>query len=95
MAVLGKAEHTVNNRTRWIIDYSDWLDRGQHIVTAPVTSSSTTATVDGVALLDDKRHVVFFTNGGVLNETFTVTVVMTDTLTQIKKDTIDFVVVAP
>jgi hypothetical protein len=39
--------------------------------------------------------VVFFVNGGLLNETFTATVTMTDSKTGVKIDHLEFFVVAP
>ena len=95
MGLLAKKNHTVGNRTRWIVDYTEWLKSGIYLLTVTVTSDSATATVDGVAMFDDKKHVVFFTNGGVLDEVFTVSLSVTDTLTEIKNDTIEFTVVAP
>lgn len=90
---LAKRSHTEGDRRRFVIDYSEWLDRGNTVESAVVTSDSTTATVDDVTTTADK--VIFFVNGGSLNETFTVSVAMTDTRTEIKNDTIDFTVVAP
>ena len=95
MGLLAKKNHTVGNRTRWVVDYTEWLKPGAYILTMTVTSSSADAPVSGVALLHDDKHIVFFTNGGVLDEVFTVSLSVTDTLTEIKNDTIEFTVVAP
>jgi hypothetical protein len=91
--VLARKPHTVDNRRRWVVDYCPWLAPGVTVVTGTVTSSSTTATIDGVAVVENT--IVFFTNGGELNETFTASVAMTDSRGQIKNDTVDFFVVAP
>lgn len=91
MSVLGKRPHTVGNRKRFVVNYSRWLPEGVTIASQSETSSSLTATVDGVTAKD--HHLTFFTNGGTLNETFTVSVQITDTLGQIKNDTVEFTVV--
>ena len=93
MSVLAKKPHTVGNRKRWTITYARWLPEGVTIASETVTSSSNTATVDGVTSKD--HHLTFFTNGGVLNETFTVSVQIVDTIGQIKNDTVEFTVVSP
>lgn len=90
---LAKASHTVGNRIRFIIDYSDWLDDGVTVSAGAVTSSSTTATINGTLAIDNK--VLFYVNGGVLAETFTVSIQMTDSKGEIKNDTMAFTVVAP
>ncbi len=88
-------KHTVGDRRRWVVDYTDWLVQGDYLATAGVVSSSGTATVDTVSVDPDARHVIFFLNGGVLNEAFTVTVTITDTLSQVKENIFDFIVIAP
>jgi hypothetical protein len=89
---LATRSHTVGNRRRYVVDYCQWLASGVTVTTGTVTSPSATATVDGVTVVENT--IVFFLNGGVLNETFTVAVQMTDSRGQIKNDTIDFFVVA-
>jgi hypothetical protein len=91
--MLAKRPHTVGNRRRYKIDYSEWLDEGVTVVSATVVSSSSTATIDTVSVAGS--FVIFFVNGGVLNETFTASVAMVDSKTGIKHDTMDFFVVAP
>lgn len=94
MGLLASKKHTAGNRRRFVVDYRDWLCDGVWIVTATVTSSSLTATIDTVSVVEGKQ-IVFFVNGGVLNESFTVTLVATDSKTEVKNDTITFTVVAP
>jgi hypothetical protein len=91
--MLAKRPHTVGNRRRYRIDYSDWLDEGVTVLSATVISSSSTATIDTVSVAGN--FVIFFVNGGLLNETLTATVIMTDSKTGVKHDTMDFFVVAP
>lgn len=90
---LGKASHTVGNRIKYTIDYREWLDDGVTVSAGVVTSSSTTATINGTAAVDNR--IIFFVNGGVLAETFTVSIQMTDSKGEIKNDTMAFTVVAP
>lgn len=89
---LANIPFTVGNRKRYTLKYHRWLPEGVTLTVATVTSSSATATIDGVTHTADK--VFFFVNNGVLNETFTATVQVTDTRGQIKNDTINFTVVA-
>jgi len=62
-------------------------------VDASVASSSVTCTISESVILG--QVVVFFLIGGVTGETLTVSIVMTDSLGNIKRDTIMFTVVAP
>ena len=91
--MLAKRPHTVGNRRRYQIDYLEWLEEGVTVDTATVISSSQTAPIDDVLVAGSK--VIFFVNGGVLNETFTASIQMIDSKTGIKNDTMDFFVVAP
>ena len=90
--LLAKRPHTVGNRRRYRINYSEWLDEGVTVDTATVVSSSATATIDTVSVAGNS--VVFFVNGGVLNEEFTASISMVDSKTGIKNDTMDFFVIA-
>jgi len=91
--ILGSKQHTVGDIKRWVIDYCRWLDNTATLKTAVVTSSSATCTVTSASILG--TTVIFFLNGGVLNETLTVSVVITDSLGNTKHDTIAFTVLAP
>jgi hypothetical protein len=90
--LLGSNRHTVGDTRRWRLDYSRWLDNAVAIVDAEVTSSSPTCTVDTSSI--SGNEIVFFLSGGALGETLTVTVVMTDSVNNVKHDTIAFTVVA-
>jgi hypothetical protein len=94
MALLASRNQTVSARTRWVVDYSDWLCNTT-LATWALVSSSTTAAVDAGAFNPEQTQVIFFVIGGVLNETFTVTLTVSDSLGQIRIDTINFTVVAP
>jgi len=91
--LLASHTHTVGDRKRWRVEYRKWLANSATLVSAVVTSSSITCTVSDKSILG--TEVVFFLNGGVLNEVLTVSVQVTDSLGMVKNDTISFTVVAP
>lgn len=91
---IAKRNHTIGDRRRYIVDYRGWLDEKRAITGHTVTSSSATATVDDDSVRDASQ-VLFFINGGALNETFTVTVSITCSDTEIRHDTVSFTVIAP
>lgn len=91
MALLGSKQHTEGDTKRWTVEYSDWLDNTASIEQADVRSDSVTCTVGDIQILGSE--VVFFLAGGNLNERLTVSLVMTDSLGNIKHDTIAFTVV--
>lgn len=111
MGLLAQKTHTAGNRKRWRISYGGFAAGDDMIVTAPlddgVTVTSvvvaladvtiaplTGATVDTTSV-DPEGHVIFWTNGGVVNEVFTINVSMTDSIGGVRKDTVGFTVVAP
>jgi hypothetical protein len=75
------------------VDYDDWLDNAATIEQIDVESNSATCTVGNVSILG--REIVFFLSGGVVNEQVTLSLVMTDSLENVKNDTVSFVIVAP
>lgn len=86
--------HTVGARTRYEVDYSNWLADDDRLATATVTVDSDTVSIENVSVFLEKE-VSFFVQGGVLNETFTVTVEITTLKTVTDEDTLMFFVVAP
>ena len=92
--LLAAKTHTVGDARRWTIDYARWLANTATIASVTLTSSSTSLTLQPTpSVLGDQ--VVFFLVGGTLGERVTVTVTMTDSLGNIKHDTLSFTVVAP
>lgn len=91
--LLGSKQHTVGDTRRWIINYDRWLDNTATIETVTASSPSTSLTVTTPEILG--KDVQFFISGGNLNETATITLVMTDSFGNIKHDTLAFTVVAP
>jgi hypothetical protein len=78
---------------RWRVDYDDWLDNAATIEQIDVESNSATCTVGNISILG--REIVFFLSGGVVNEQVTLSLTMTDSLENVKNDSVSFVVVAP
>lgn len=93
MGMLGSRKHTAGDITRWTVDYSRWLENTATILTADVRSSSETCTAEDSSVLG--RMVIFFMNGGEQGETLVVTITISDSLQNVKTDTLSFTVVAP
>lgn len=93
MPLLGSKQHTSGDVRRWRLDYGRWLENTATILSADVTSSSLTCTADNVTVLG--REIVFYLNGGEVGETLMLGVAMTDSLDNVKHDTISYTVVAP
>jgi hypothetical protein len=86
--------HIVADVIQYFIDYGQALREGDWLASAVVTSSSATATVSATIVLQG-RTVRFLLTGGVLNETFTITVQATNNNAEIMHHVITFTVVAP
>jgi hypothetical protein len=93
MTLLASKAHTEGDKRRWRVSYAKWLDNTATIDQITVTSSSMTCTVVDPTILGDE--IIFFLVGGMLGETLTVTLDMTDSFENEKTDTISFHVVAP
>lgn len=85
---------TQGNRRRFIVDYRDWMNRGTTMSAFTAVASSAAITISGVAIQGDDTGV-FLVEGGVAGDTFTVTVTLTTSYNEVKKDTVPFLVVAP
>jgi hypothetical protein len=100
MPILGQKPFTAGNKTRYEIDYSDWLDDGVTLTTVTIvmdpkfTATVTDIVISGITVQLGHK-AVFFLQGGSVNETFTLDVQATDSRTEIKNDTVGFTVVAP
>lgn len=97
--LIGTRQHTAGNKTRYKVNYRDWLEEGRTLnqstgFSATVLSPAPAdVTVDQASVTADDLY--FWVSGGSLNETFSVQVQVTDTLGEIVIDTIGFTVVAP
>ncbi len=97
--LLKNLNFTAGNKIRYRLDYSNWLEDGSTVASGTATlvaqtPAITDVTISGV-LVDPTGHLVFFVQGGSVNETFTVAVQATDSRGEIKNDTIAFTVIAP
>lgn len=99
--MLARRSHTAGNKTRYVLEYEDWLLPGETLVSGTVvldprfTATVTDTVISAVSVLPSKADLVFFLAGGSVDETFTLDVQITNSRGEIKNDTIDFFVVSP
>ena len=91
--ILASLVHTVGDTTRWVVDYSCYLDNTATIQSVTITSSSISCMVQPSPTIAGYQ-VIFFLTGGTVGESVTVSVQMHDSFNEIKNDTISFQVVA-
>ncbi|CAB4124508.1 hypothetical protein UFOVP55_5 [uncultured Caudovirales phage] len=93
---LGRFSKTPSERKRYAIDYSEWLDTGETVVSytfaATPVDATTTFTVDASSLGSAGTSIVFFVSGGSNNSQYTVDVKAATSGGQVKEDTILFTV---
>lgn len=78
-----------NERKRYTIDYSDWLDTGETVsaVTFSVTpSTANILQVDAYSIASPATSVVFFVNDGADGTTYTLEISITTSGGQVKED---------
>lgn len=97
---LGKRTFTAGNRIRFTVDYDNWLEPGESLTGGTVAlAAEFTATVTDITIevpaINASRELVFYMEGGSVEEVFTLEVQVTTNRDETKVDTIDFVVVAP
>lgn len=93
---LGTRNITVADIRRYTIDYREFLPKGIVLKTPVVTlTAGVTSSVSNVQLDDTNTKLIFYVTGGVLNETFTASVQVQDTNSEVINDTINFTVIAP
>lgn len=94
--LIGTRNIAQNDQRLINVDYKEFLFKGDTISTVTVTvPTGTLSTIGTITLYPDKTKVRFFVNAGASNETFTATVVMTDSNGQIVHDTLQVSVVNP
>lgn len=98
--LLGRKTHGAGNAILYELDYSNWLEQGESLLSGTValdpafTATVTDVTITGVVVTPSHR-LVFLLSGGSANETFTLNVqVVTKNPTETKNDTIEFMVAA-
>jgi hypothetical protein len=91
--LIASKQHTVGDIRQWVVQYDRWLANTATIEQIAAQSDSNTCTVDTPVILG--TDIVFFLSGGTLGERVTVELTMTDSIGNIKHDTVKFTVVAP
>jgi hypothetical protein len=90
---LGRFTKTPAERKRYAIDYSQWLDSGETVVSKVFAVSPTGALqVDASSISSDGKTVVFFVYGGNSGVTYTVDIKTTTSVGQTKEDVVYFAV---
>lgn len=98
--LLGRREHTAGNKTRYVVEYENWLLPGESLSTGTVvldpafTATVTDIVISGV-VTNSSNELVFFLDGGSVDEIFTLDVQITNSRGEIKNDTVEFFVTAP
>jgi hypothetical protein len=92
MPLLNSKQHTAGDTKLWTVQYGRWLDNTANIEQIDVASSSADFTVSNEQILG--TDITFFLSGGSVNERTTLTLTMTDSLGNIKHDTVFFTGVA-
>jgi hypothetical protein len=92
MPLINSKQHTAGDTKRWTVQYDRWLANTATIEQIDVASSSASFSVGGEQVLG--TDIVFFLSGGAVNERTTLTLTMTDSLGNIKHDTVIFTGVA-
>lgn len=98
MRAVGKYVNAPDERKRYTIDYNEWLDVGETIVsiTFEVTPVSTTPfIIDGVAINTGARGASFYGSGGQDGETYAAVATVVTSGGQTKNDRVNFSVKAP
>jgi hypothetical protein len=90
--IIASKQHTQGDTKLWTVKYDRWLANTATIEQVDVQSDSVTCTVSSPTILGS--DVVFLLEGGTLGERVTVALEMTDSLGNIKHDTIKFTVIA-
>lgn len=96
--VLGKYFKAPVDRKRYSIDYTDWLDAGETVlsVTFGVTPvDASTLAIDGITIAPDAKSIVFYASLGVDATTYKAFATMVTTGGQTREDVVQFTVRAP
>ena len=95
---LGKYFKAPDERKRYSIDYTDWLDTGEllTLVTFEVIPvDADPVAIDGIAIETSAKSVVFYASAGLDGKSYKAIVTMTTTGGQVKEDTVQYTVKAP
>lgn len=88
---LGKYFKTSAERKRYSIDYTDWLDTGETVLSAVFTiAPASPLEVDAHSISSDGTQLVFFVNDGTDEVEYVINVKVTTSGGQIKEDEVIF-----
>lgn len=93
---LAKFYKAANERKRYSVDYTDWLDTGETISAASFAVAPDTGTspleIDAYVVSGDGKQVIFFAALGDDGVTYSVTITIQTSGGQVKEDGIVFIV---
>lgn len=93
---LGTYIKTPSERKRYSLDYTDWLETGETIVTRSFvvtpTTGATPLLVDASAIDPSGKQVIFYVSAGIDGVTYEVEAFISTSDGQIKEDQINFLV---
>jgi len=87
--MLGTINSAPGNRLQYTIDYSDFLEKGETLVSVTFSVSSGSATIDTISYNPAKNEVQFFLNGGDASSTYYILAFATTTFSQEQTDQIN------
>lgn len=85
---LGKFVKSPDEVKRYSVDYSDWLDTGEYILTANVTISPSGPIVDVQSTTTNDIDLSFFVTGGTAGTSYKLKTRVQTTNGQVKEDII-------
>ena len=86
--ILGTINSAASNRIQYAIDYSDWLQRGETLVSVVYSIDVGPATIDTTSLNPSKTESRFFLNGGNAGSTYNIFAFATTNFGQQRTDQI-------
>ena len=95
---LGKYFKTSDERKRYSIDYSDWLDTAEQLLNVTflvIPIDAYPVAIDGIAIQTGGTSVAFYASAGIEGVTYKAIATMTTNGGQVKEDTILYTVKAP
>ena len=93
--ILGTIQSAPANRRQYTIDYSDWLQRGETLVSVVFSIDSGPATIDTVSYSPSATEVRFFLNGGTPGSNYNIFAFATTTFGQQRTDQLAVYVATP
>ena len=84
--ILGTINSAPGNRLQYTIDYSDWLQRGETLVSVVFSIDSGPATIDTVSYSPRATETRFFLNGGTPGSNYNIFAFATTTFGQQRTD---------